>query len=112
MIDPAGRETDYAYASNGIDLLTVLQKHGAGSDLLETHTYNSQHEPLTSVDAAGQTTTNTYFTNGKVHTITDAKGDVSTMGLRQQLESDFRDRAGKRGMSRATSTTVTGGCTP
>lgn len=43
------------YAANGIDLLTVEQKNGAGYDLLETRTYNSQHEPLTITDASGQT---------------------------------------------------------
>jgi len=30
QIDPLGRETDYAYATNNIDLLTVKQKNGSG----------------------------------------------------------------------------------
>lgn len=54
--DPVGRETIFEYAANGIDLLTVKQKRGASYDVLQTTTYNSQHEPLTMTDAAGQVT--------------------------------------------------------
>jgi len=79
QIDPLGRETDYTYASNNIDLLTVKQKTGTSTyDLLATYTYNSQHEVLTMTDASDQTTTNTYYTNGELHTITNAKGQVTT----------------------------------
>src|SRR5258708_6441929 len=76
--DPLGRETDYAYAANGIDLLTVNQKNGAGYDLLETRTWNGTHEPLTVTDAAGQTTTYTYTPAGLVATITNAKNETTT----------------------------------
>ena len=78
QIDPIGRETDYAYATNNIDLLTVRQKNGAGSDLLTTYTYNSQHEVLTVTDASGQTTTNSDHPNGELHTVTNAKSQVTT----------------------------------
>jgi RHS repeat-associated protein len=77
-IDPLGRETDYAYATNNIDLLTVKQKNGSSYDLLATYTYNSQHEVLTAKDASGQTTTNTYYANGELHTVTNAKSQVTT----------------------------------
>ena len=46
-IDPLGRETRFSYSSNGIDLLKIEQKNGSGYDLLESRTYNGQHEPLT-----------------------------------------------------------------
>jgi YD repeat-containing protein len=38
-------------------------------------TWNSQHQPLTVTDAAGQTTTFTYNTAGQVLAVTNAKGD-------------------------------------
>jgi len=80
-IDPLGRETDYFYGTNnvidpnqttgtGIDLLQVKQKNGAGFDLLQNSTYNSQHEPLTVIDASGQTTTYTYNAQGQIATVT------------------------------------------
>jgi RHS repeat-associated protein len=79
--DPMARVTRYTYGTNnvadadpttgsGLDLLKVEQKNGAGYDLLETRTYNTQHEPLTVMDAAGQTTTYTYNTAGQILTVT------------------------------------------
>ena len=65
VTDPLGRVTSYAYDTNGIDLLRVYQRNPAGqstdpdgqaADIIASYTYNSQHEPLTSTDAAGQTT--------------------------------------------------------
>jgi RHS repeat-associated protein len=67
-VDPLGRTTNYNYATNNIDLLTVKQVNGGGQDLLSTMTYNSQHLPLTVTDAAGQTTTMTYNGNGQLNT--------------------------------------------
>ena len=79
-IDPLGRETDYTYASNLIDLVQVKQKNGSGYDILASYTYNSSHLPLTAVDAAGQTTTFTYNAAGQILTITNPKGEVMTYG--------------------------------
>ncbi len=76
--DPAGRVTNYTYAGNGIDLIQTTQKNGSSNDILSSATYNSQHEPLTSTDASGQTTTYTYNANGTVNTVTDAKGETFT----------------------------------
>jgi RHS repeat-associated protein len=75
-IDPVGRTTNYNYATNGIDLLTVKQTSGGGSggDLLSTMTYNGQHEPLTIIDASDQTTTLTYNTPGQLLTRTVVVG--------------------------------------
>lgn len=76
--DPLGRETNYAYDTNGIDLLSITQKSAAGDDVLESRTFNSQHEPLTVTDASGQTTTYTYTTSGQVATVTNAKNETTT----------------------------------
>src|SRR6266540_2115339 len=73
--DPLGRETVLEYGTNGVDLLRVKQKNGAGYDLLETRTYNTAHEPLKVTDAAGQTTTYTYTAAGQVATVTNAKNE-------------------------------------
>jgi len=73
-VDPLGRETDYAYDTKNIDLLTVKQKTGSSTyDTLSTMTYNSSpntplHVPLTVKDASGQTTTLTYYGNGQLNT--------------------------------------------
>jgi RHS repeat-associated protein len=78
--DPLGRETVYVYGTNnvpdanpttgeGMDLLQVKQKNGSGYDLIESRTYNAQHQPLTVTDAAGQATTYTYLPNGRLETV-------------------------------------------
>jgi RHS repeat-associated protein len=89
-IDPVGRETRYTYGTNntpdpdpttgtGIDLLKVERKNGAVYDLVATRTYNSQHEPLTVTDAAGQTTTYAYDPQGRVQTVmTPSRGGLSS----------------------------------
>jgi RHS repeat-associated protein len=60
-IDPIGRETQVTYASNQLDVLSIAQKTGASSvATVAQYTYNSQHLPLTSKDAAGQTTSYIY----------------------------------------------------
>jgi RHS repeat-associated protein len=80
-IDPLGRETLYVYGTNnvpdadpatgtGIDLLQVKQKNGSSYDILQSSTYNAQHETLTATDAAGQTTSYTYTAQGQVQTVT------------------------------------------
>jgi len=81
-IDPLGRETDYAYAMNsfnGLDLVQTTQKNGGNSEQLFAATYNTTHLPLTTTDAAGQTTTNTYNGFGQPLTVTNPKGEVTTM---------------------------------
>jgi RHS repeat-associated protein len=68
--DPIGRETVYEYDTNDIDLLRVKQKNGTNYELVQSFTYNAQHQPLTATDAAGQTTTYTYNAQGQVLTVT------------------------------------------
>lgn len=78
--DPVGRVTTYVFDSNGIDVLEVRQTTGASNELLQEFTYNSQHEPLTDTDAAGQPATFTYNAYGQVLTRNNAKNETTTYG--------------------------------
>lgn len=78
--DPVGRVMTYVYDPNGIDLLEVRQTGGRADELLRKLAYNSQHEPLTDIDAAGQTTTFTYDAYGQILTRKNAKGETTTFG--------------------------------
>jgi RHS repeat-associated protein len=77
-IDPLGRTFSYVYAANGIDLLEVRQTRAGNNELLSRMTYNAQHLPLTTVDAAGQTNTFTYNARGQLLTETNPKGETTT----------------------------------
>lgn len=77
-IDPVGRTFSYLYANNGIDLLETRQTRASQNELLSQVTYNSQHLPLTSKDAAGQITTYTYNARGQVLSQTNAKNEITT----------------------------------
>lgn len=81
VIDPVGRETVLEYAPNGIDLLRVRQKVGAGWETRAEYTYDPAdppHRPRTMTDGGGQLTQYAYNALGQVQTITDARGDVTT----------------------------------
>ena len=78
MIDPVGRTFSYIYAENGIDLVEIRQTRDGQNELLLEKTYNTQHLPLTSKDAAGQITTYTYNTRGQMLTITNARNETTT----------------------------------
>ncbi len=78
MIDPVGRTFSYSYASNGIDLLEIRQTRAGNNELLSQMTYNSQHHPRTTKDAAGQTTTYTYNSRGQLLTETNPKGETTS----------------------------------
>lgn len=78
MIDPVGRETQFTYAANGVDLLMVQQKASAsGYSTIAQFTYNTQHLPLTYADAAGQTTNFIYNPAGQLTQMTDALGETT-----------------------------------
>jgi RHS repeat-associated protein len=77
-VDPVGRTFSYLYASNGIDLLEVRQTRAGNNELLARMTYNAQHLPLTTVDAAGQTNTFTYNARGQRLAETNPKGETTT----------------------------------
>jgi RHS repeat-associated protein len=70
-MDPIGRQLTMTYAPNGIDLLSIANTTGGANQLLQTSTYNTQHEPLTVTDASGQVTKFTYNAAGQVLTITN-----------------------------------------
>jgi RHS repeat-associated protein len=77
--DAAGRETTYAYAANGVDLLEVRQTRPGGYDVLAQYgAYTAGHQPQTLTDAAGQTITLTYNGAAQVLTSTNAKQEVTT----------------------------------
>ncbi len=77
-VDPLGRAMTYIYSTNLVDLLEVHQTTGANNDLLGKFVYNSEHLPVTIVDAAGQVTTNTYNARGQLLTSTDPLGETTT----------------------------------
>lgn len=78
-IDPVGRQTNYTYASNGLDLLQVEQVRSGGTDIIQQYAdYNSQHLPGTITDAAGQDTDLTYNSFGQPLTVTNAKSETTT----------------------------------
>ena len=79
MIDPLGRETQYTYAANQVDLLQVQQRTStSGFSTIAAFTYNGQHLPLTYTDAAGQTTMFAYNSAGQLTQSTDALGETTT----------------------------------
>jgi RHS repeat-associated protein len=78
-VDPAGRTTLFTYDSNEMDLLQVQQQNGGTTDLLAQFTYNSQHLPLTAVDAAGQTNCFGYNASGQLVAATNALGQTLSL---------------------------------
>ena len=77
--DPVGRTRVYFYDANGIDLLAVRQvTSSATSELLASFIYTPTHLPLTSTDAAGQTTSYTYNSYGEVLTVVNPKSEITT----------------------------------
>jgi RHS repeat-associated protein len=77
-VDPAGRKFSYSYATNGIDLLEVRQTTGGNNELLAAYTYNSQHLPLTAIDAAGKITKLSFNSYGQLTGITNALQQVTS----------------------------------
>jgi RHS repeat-associated protein len=77
-VDPLGRTLSYIYAPNGIDLLEIRMTRAGKNELLFKATYNSQHRPLTTTDAAGQNTSYAYNLRGQVLSITNARNESLT----------------------------------
>ncbi|WP_097459093.1 RHS repeat-associated core domain-containing protein [Mangrovitalea sediminis] len=76
-IDPKGEEFDYTYASNGIDVVSVVRKTPTGATTIAQYTYNNQHEPLSHTDADGNVTQYTYNTRGQITERIDALGHTT-----------------------------------
>lgn len=111
--DPVGRETIYVWGTgatpdpnpstgSGMDLLQIKQKRSGGAvgcdsqsttgcDLVASYTYNSQHLPLTTTDAAGQVTTYTYTPTGQVATIVTPPRGGLTLAQRTTTYTYFPD---------------------
>src|SRR5205823_14548246 len=78
QVDPVGRTFSYIYdEANGVDLLETRQTRADQNELLSKKTYNAQHLPLTSTDAAGQPTAYMYNARGQVLTKTNAKNETT-----------------------------------
>jgi RHS repeat-associated protein len=115
LTDPVGRSTQYTYAANNIDLLTVKQLTASPSTYTAVATfgnYNNQHEPqsvtgpdgkawIIAYNAAGQRTSLTdpdgnrtsfkYDASSRLSTITDANGATV-----ETLAYDAADRIASR----------------
>jgi|APLak6261658528_1056013.scaffolds.fasta_scaffold00207_1 RHS repeat-associated protein len=84
-IDPLGRETQYNYANNQIDLLSVAQKTATNTyATLAQATYNAQHLPTSSTDAAGQTTRYSYNAAGQLIQLTNPLNQVTRYNYNTQ----------------------------
>jgi RHS repeat-associated protein len=84
--DPAGRQTKYTYAANGIDLIKVEQKTATGYATLAQITWNNQHRPLTVKDAAGRATQYTWNSAGQLTSQTDPLNRIT----RYQYDNEGR----------------------
>lgn len=70
-IDPAGRTTSYAYA-NHIDLAAIAQTTAYGvQTMIAQFVYDTRHRPVSSTDAAGQTTSYAYNAAGQLTSVTN-----------------------------------------
>ena len=77
-VDPVGRNFSFIYSTNGIDLLEIRQTRGTNNELIAKSVYNSQHEPISIVDASGQTNIFTYNARGQMLTAADPQGETIT----------------------------------
>jgi RHS repeat-associated protein len=78
LIDPLGRTTSFAYA-NHVDLAAIAQTTAYGvQTTVAQFTYNGQHRPIFSTDAAGQTTSYTYNAAGQLASATNPLGQTTT----------------------------------
>ena len=77
--DPMGRQTQYTWNSNDVDLASVLQDTSAGFVTIASYgTYNSQHRPASYTDASSQTWNYTWTTLGQIKTVKDPLGNTTT----------------------------------
>jgi RHS repeat-associated protein len=76
-VDPVGRTTQFTYAANQVDLLTVAQNTGSGPAAIAQFTWNSKHRPLSYIDAAGQSWHYAYNAVGQLTSVTDPLGETT-----------------------------------
>ncbi|MDD5198376.1 MAG: hypothetical protein PHC88_01110 [Terrimicrobiaceae bacterium] len=85
ITDPKGRETDFLYLSNGIDVQYIKQKTASGFDTVAEFQYDTGYPnasypprcPKKYIDASGQPTTFTYDSHGRVLTILNALNETT-----------------------------------
>ena len=82
----------------------MRQTRAGNNELLSRTTYNAQHLPLTTTDAAGQTNFYTYNSRGQLLTWTDPKNETTsyTYDTNGYLIADGRAVAGTNDVSTAT----------
>ena len=82
ITDAKGRVTQYTYATNNIDLLTVAQETNTTGPVYTTvatyGSYNTQHEPQTYTGPDGQTWNYTYTAAGQIATVKDPNLNTTT----------------------------------
>jgi RHS repeat-associated protein len=78
-VDPLGRRLSFIYDTNGVDVLEIRQTRGTNNELLFKATYNNQHRPLLTVDAAGQTNLYRYNARGQLLSKTNPKNETTTL---------------------------------
>jgi RHS repeat-associated protein len=72
VIDAVGRTTQYTLAVNHVDVLAITQITANGVPVpIAQFTYDGQHRPLVSTDAAGETTVYAYNTAGQLASVTN-----------------------------------------
>ena len=72
------RSNLFVYATNQIDLLEVRQTTGGtNTEMLAKFTYNSQHLPLTAIDASGKTNSLGYNSYGQLTAVTNALNQIT-----------------------------------
>jgi RHS repeat-associated protein len=79
VTDPTNRVTLYTYATNLVDLIQVAQKVGSSTQILAQVAYSTNHLPLSSIDAAGQTNYFAYNNYGEITFITNALHQVTSL---------------------------------
>ncbi|MBX9571394.1 MAG: LysM peptidoglycan-binding domain-containing protein [Candidatus Obscuribacterales bacterium] len=78
-IDPIGRQFDFTYASNNIDLLTLRETQGSDSLLLGSWQYNGNHRVTSFTDASLNQTQYAYNAAEQLDAITDALSNVTAI---------------------------------
>jgi len=79
LVDPIGRTTTNAYATNNIDLTATYQQVNSTNQLLARFTYNTAHLPLTAIDASGKTNFFGYNSFGQLISATNALNETLTL---------------------------------
>ena len=78
FIDASGRQTQFQYASNLVDVTEVDQQTATSFAPIAKFTYATPHLPSAYTDASGQTTHFAYNGAGQVTQVTDPLGETTT----------------------------------